>query len=116
MVSQNFRRILAFATLLFPFTGQGQVTLQVPSQYPTIQSAVDAVPLNNGTQHHTIQISAGLYGEAVTIPEGKGHLSLVADPPGSVIIQTSGGTGNVPLTILANDVVVSDLTFHNTET
>jgi pectin methylesterase-like acyl-CoA thioesterase len=118
MVSQNFRRSLAFAILLFPFPGQGQVILQVPSQYPTIQSAVDAVPLNNGTQHHTIQISAGLYGEAVTIPPEKGHLSLVADPsapPGSVIIQTNGGIGNVPLTIFANDVVVSDLTFHNTK-
>ena len=118
MVSQNIRRILAFAILLSPFTGQGQVILQVPSQYPTIQSAVDAVPLNNGTQHHTIQVSAGLYGEAVTIPPEKGHLSLVADPsapPGSVIIRTSGGTGNVPLTIFANDVVVSDLTLHNTK-
>jgi pectin methylesterase-like acyl-CoA thioesterase len=118
MASQNFRRILAFAILLFPFTGQGQVTLQVPSQYPTIQSAVDAVPLNDGTQHHTIRISAGLYGEAVTIPEGRGHVSLVPDPsapPGSVIIRTSGGTDNVPLTILANDVVVSDLVLQNTK-
>jgi pectin methylesterase-like acyl-CoA thioesterase len=118
MASKIFRRILACSILLFPFTGQGQVTLQVPSQYPTIQSAVDAVPVNNGTQHHTIQISAGFYGEAVTIPSEKGHLSLVADPsapPGSVIVQTSGGTGNVPLTIFANDVVVSDLTLHNTK-
>ncbi len=118
MASHYSRRILIFAGLLFPLTGQGQVTLQVPSQYPTIQSAVDAVPVNNGTQHYTIQISAGLYGEAVTIPEGKGHVSLIPDPsapPRSVIIQTSGGTGNVPLTILANDVVVSDLVLHNTK-
>jgi pectin methylesterase-like acyl-CoA thioesterase len=115
MASQNLQRILSFAILLFPLAGQGGVSLQVPSEYPTIQSAVDAVPLNNGTQHYTIQIAAGLYGEAVFIPEGKGHVSLVADPPGSVIIQTSGGLGNIPLTILANDVVVSDLTLHNTE-
>ena len=114
-MARSVGRILSFAILLFPLTGQGDVSLQVPSEYPTIQSAVDAVPLNNGTQHHTIQISAGLYGEAVSIPEGKGHLSLVADPPGSVIIQTSGGIGNIPLTILANDVVVSDLTLHNTK-
>jgi len=118
MAPQNLRRILSFAILLFPLTGQADVSLLVPAQYPTIQSAVDAVPLNDGTQHYTIQISAGLYGEAVWIPEGKGHVSLVADPsapPGSVIIQTSGGTDNVPLTILANDVVVSDLTLHNTK-
>ena len=115
MASQNLRRILSFAILLFPLAGQGGVSLQVPSEYPTIQSAVDAVPLNNGTQHHTIQIAAGLYNEAVLIPEGKGHLSLVADPPGSVIIQTSGGIGNIPLTILANDVVVSDLILHSTK-
>lgn len=118
MALQNLWRILPFAILLSPWTGQGDVTLQVPSQYPTIQSAVDAVPLDNGTQHHTIQISAGLYGEAVTIPPGRGHVSLVPDPsapPGSVIIQTNGGADNVPLTILANDVVVSDLTLHNTK-
>lgn len=118
MASQYFRRILACAVLLFPLTGQGQLTLQVPSQYPTIQGAVDAVPLNNGTQHYTIQVSAGLYGEAVTIPSGKGHVSLASDPsapPGSVIIRTSGGIDNVPLTIWANDVVISGLTFHNTK-
>ena len=118
MVSQNLRRILLFAILLSPLTGRADVLLQVPAQYPTIQSAVDAVPFDNGTQHHTIQISAGLYGEAVTIPPGRGHVSLVPDPsapPGSVIIRTNGGTDNVPLTILANDVVVSDLVLHNTK-
>jgi hypothetical protein len=117
-MARSVGRILSFAILLFPLTGQGDVAFQVPAQFPTIQSAVDAVPLSDGTKHYTIQISAGLYGEAVTIPEGKGHLSLVTDPsapPGSVIIQTSGGTGNVPLTILANDVVVSDLTLQNTK-
>lgn len=118
MAPQTFRRTLIFAILLAPWTGWGEVTLQVPSEYPTIQSAVDAVPLDNGTQHYTIQISPGLYGEAVTIPPGRGHVSLVPDPsapPGSVIIRTSGGTGNVPLIIMANDVVVSDLVLHNTK-
>jgi hypothetical protein len=45
-------------------------------------------------------------------------VSLAPDPsapPGSVIIRTSGGLNNVPLTILANDVVVRDLTLHNTK-
>src|ERR1700752_5336683 len=105
----GFRRLLIFAILLCPRAGPGEVVLRVPSQYPTIQSAVDAIPLNNGTQHRTIQISPGLYAEAVLIPSGRGHVSLVGDPsapPGSVIIRTNGGTGNVPLTIQANDVVV----------
>lgn len=118
MSAQKFRRILTFAILLSPLMARGDVAFRVPSQYPTIQSAVDAVPLNNGTQHYTIQISAGLYSEAVWVPQEKGHLSLVADPlapPDSVIIRTSGGTDNVPLTILANDVVVSDLTLQNTK-
>jgi pectin methylesterase-like acyl-CoA thioesterase len=111
-------RTLACALLLSPLTGQGQVTLQVPSQYPTIQSAVDAVPPSNGTQHHTIQISAGLYPEAILIPSEKGHLSLIPDPsapPGPVIIRTSGGLNNVPLTVFANDVVIRDITLHNTK-
>jgi len=118
MASQNLRRILGFAIVLTPLTGQGDVAFQVPSSYPTIQSAVDAVPLSDGTKHRTIQISAGVYSEAVWIPEGKGHLSLVADPsapPGSVIIRTSGGIDNVPLTILASDVVISGLTLQNTK-
>lgn len=117
-MARSVWRILSFAILLFPLTGQGDVAFRVPAQFPTIQSAVDAVPLDNGAKHYTIQISAGLYGEAVSIPEGKGHVSLVADPsapPGSVIIQTDGGNGNVPLTILANDVVISDLTLQNTK-
>ena len=118
MASQDFRWILTWAVLLFPLTGRGDGPLRVPSQYPTIQSAIDAVPLNNGTRHYVIQIAAGVYAEAVMIPQGRGHVSLVADPaapPGSVVIQTSGGNGNVPLTIVANDVVVSDLTLHNTK-
>ncbi|CAM5713524.1 pectinesterase family protein [Streptomyces purpurascens] len=98
----------------------GPVELRVPAAYPTVQSAVDAVPDGNDTPV-TIAVAPGTYREKVYIPASKPHLALRGtgrDRSDTVIVfdtpaEYGGSTGSATVRIAANDVTARNLTFSN---
>ncbi|MFD6168514.1 pectinesterase family protein [Streptomyces coeruleorubidus] len=98
----------------------GPVVLHVPGDYPTVQSAVDAVPEGNDTPL-TIAVAPGTYREKVFIPASKPHLVLRGtgqDRSDTVIVfdtpaEYGGSTGSATVRIAANNVTARNLTFSN---
>ncbi|GAA2898491.1 MULTISPECIES: pectinesterase family protein [Streptomyces] len=98
----------------------GPAVLNVPADYPTVQSAVDAVPDGNDTPV-TIAVAPGTYREKVYIPASKPHLLLRGtgrDRSDTVIVfdtpaEYGGSTGSATVRIAANDVTARNLTFSN---
>ncbi|MEU1182736.1 pectinesterase family protein [Streptomyces sp. NPDC005820] len=96
------------------------VTLDVPGAYPTVQSAVDAVPDGNADTV-TLAIAPGTYREKVYIPATKPHVVLRGtgrDRSDTVIVYDTpaaygGSTGSATVRIAANDVTARRLTFSN---
>lgn len=94
--------------------------LHVPADYPTVQTAVDAVPAGN-TEPVTIAIAPGTYREQVRIPVTKPHLLLkgtARDRSRTVIVfdtpnEYGGSSGSATVLIAASDVTARDLTFVN---
>ncbi|GAA5179718.1 pectinesterase family protein [Rugosimonospora acidiphila] len=95
--------------------------------YPTVQAAVDAVPVGN-THRFTIRIKPGTYRELVTIPSDKPYISFVGTGrrPNDVVITydnangtpkpgggTYGTSGSASVTIDGNDFTAKNLTFAN---
>ncbi|WP_030246950.1 pectinesterase family protein [Streptomyces sp. NRRL S-455] len=98
----------------------GPVVLKVPGDYPTVQSAVDAVPDgNDGTVE--IAVAPGTYREKVYIPAGKPGILLRGtgrDRSDTVVVfdtpaEYGGSTGSATVRIAANDVTARNLTFSN---
>ncbi|MFI6372548.1 pectinesterase family protein [Streptomyces sp. NPDC050546] len=98
----------------------GPVVLNVPADYPTVQSAVDAVPDGNDTPV-TIAVAPGTYREKVYIPASKLGIELRGtgrDRSDTVIVfdtpaEYGGSTGSATVRIAANDVTARNLTFSN---
>jgi pectinesterase len=98
----------------------GPVALHVPGDYPTVQSAVDAVPDGNDTPL-TIAVAPGTYREKVFIPATKPKILLRGtghDRSDTVIVydtpaEYGGSTGSATVRIAANDVTARNLTFSN---
>ncbi|WP_328415201.1 pectinesterase family protein [Streptomyces violaceus] len=98
----------------------GPAVLNVPADYPTVQSAVDAVPDGNDTPV-TIAVAPGTYREKVYIPASKPHLLLRGtgrERSDTVIVfdtpaEYGGSTGSATVRIAANDVTARNLTFSN---
>ncbi|MGX5208925.1 pectinesterase family protein [Streptomyces violaceus] len=98
----------------------GPAVLNVPADYPTVQSAVDAVPDGNDTPV-TIAVAPGTYREKVYIPASKPHLLLRGtghDRSDTVVVfdtpaEYGGSTGSATVRIAANDVTARNLTFSN---
>jgi pectinesterase len=98
----------------------GPVVLHVPGDYPTVQSAVDAVPEGNDTPL-TIAVAPGTYREKVFIPASKPRIELRGtgrDRSDTVIVfdtpaEYGGSTGSATVRIAANDVTARNLTFSN---
>ncbi|GHH03690.1 pectinesterase family protein [Streptomyces lanatus] len=96
------------------------VTLHVPGDYPTVQSAVDAVPDGNAVPV-TIAVAPGTYREKVFIPANKPHIALQGtgrDRSDTVVVFDTpaaygGSTGSATVRIAANDVTARNLTFSN---
>jgi pectate lyase len=115
----------AVPALVTAFSGPQQnigtnTILNVPTDYPTVQSAVDAVPDGNDVQV-TLRIAPGTYREKVRIPATKPHLALqgtgddrsqteiVYDTPAAY----GGSWGSATVVIQANDVTAENITFTN---
>ncbi|MDC0771890.1 pectinesterase family protein [Streptomyces sp. HD] len=98
----------------------GGVTLRVPDDHPTVQSAVDAVPDGN-TVPVTIAVAPGTYREKVFIPASKPDIVLQGtgrDRSDTVVVFDTpaaygGSTGSATVRIAANDVTARNLTFSN---
>ncbi|MFG2130141.1 pectinesterase family protein [Streptomyces sp. NPDC048751] len=96
------------------------VTLDVPGAYPTVQAAVDAVPVGNDVPV-TIAVAPGTYREKVFVPATKPKILLQGtghDRSDTVIVYDTpaaqgGSTGSATVRIAANDVTARNLTFSN---
>nr|WP_261989455.1 pectinesterase family protein [Streptomyces sp. uw30] len=96
------------------------VTLRVPGEYPTVQSAVDAVPDANASAV-TIAVAPGTYREKVFVPATKPNIVLKGtgrDRSDTVIVHDTpaaygGSTGSATVRIAADDVTARNLTFSN---
>ncbi|MFE7898591.1 pectinesterase family protein [Streptomyces sp. NPDC057424] len=96
------------------------VTLHVPAAYPTVQSAVDAVPSGNDVPV-TIAVAPGTYREKVLVPADKPKIVLRGtgqDRSDTVIVydtpaEYGGSTGSATVRIAASDVTARNLTFSN---
>lgn len=82
-------------------------TRSVPSQYATIQAAVNAAVSGD-----VISIANGTYVGQITIPSTKSNLRLVGASQSGV--KLIAGAGQIPLTINGTDITVSTLTLENT--
>ncbi|MDT9681365.1 pectinesterase family protein [Streptomyces sp. TRM76323] len=94
--------------------------LDVPAAYPTVQSAVDAVPSGNDGRV-TLRIAPGTYREKVRISADKPKISLQGtgqNRSDTVIVYDTpaahgGSTGSATVLIAASDVSARNLTFVN---
>ena len=82
-------------------------TRSVPSQYSTVQAAVNAAASGD-----TISIANGTYTEQVTIPGGKNGLKIVGASQTGVII--TAGLNQKAMVVNGNDTTFSYLTIRNT--
>lgn len=82
-------------------------TRSVPSQYSTIQAAVNAAASGD-----IIQIAAGNYNEAVTVPSSKSKINLQG--AGKTATRIYVGSGQDALTVLGTDILIKNLTVENT--
>ena len=78
-------------------------TLLVPSQYPTIQAAVDAARSGD-----TIQVAAGTYFENVAVTQS---VTIIGESASATIVD--GGGQNIVFNIQADNVELRQLTIRN---
>jgi pectinesterase len=98
---------LLIAALAIGATALPAATRNVPSQYSSIQSAVNAAGSGD-----TIAIANGTYNEQVSIPSSKTNLRLVGASQTGVKLRA--GAGQKPLNIGGSDITVSYMTIENT--
>jgi pectinesterase len=82
-------------------------TRSVPSQYSTVQAAVNAAASGD-----TISIANGTYTEQVTIASSKTNLKLVGASQTGVILQS--GADQTTVTVNGTDITFSYMTIRNT--
>ena len=82
-------------------------TRSVPSQYSTVQAAVNAA-----TSGDVINIANGTYNEVVTIPSSKTNIRLIGASQTGVKIQS--GVNQTTVTVNGTDITFSTMTIANT--
>src|SRR5262245_44956058 len=95
------------ALLTFAAIPAVAVTRNVPSQYSTIQAAINAAASGD-----VIQIANGTYSGQVNIPSGKNGITLNGASQTGVILTC--GAGQIALTINGTDINVQYMTIRNT--
>ena len=83
-------------------------TLSVPSQYSTIQAAINAA--NSGD---VINIANGTYNEIVNIPSTKSNIKIIGASQTGVIL-TASGTTQTTLTVDGSDITFETMTIRQT--
>jgi hypothetical protein len=94
-MKKNHYVVLALGFLLLSASAYAQY--DVPTNYPTIQAAVNAAPTST-----TIHIGAGTYNEAVTVSK---QLTLIGAGATTIVTPPSG----VGITVAANGVTIQSL-------
>jgi nitrous oxidase accessory protein NosD len=108
MRTARFPLVLAsLAALLLCAAPAWADTVSVPTDYKTIQEAIDAAARGD-----TVRVAAGVYAETVTI--GKA-LTLCGAGAGQTIVD-GGGTGHVIRVVSDDDIYIRDLTVRNGST
>jgi pectinesterase len=105
---QPQRRIIAglAAVMMMTVMNSFAVTRSVPSQYSTIQAAVNAAASGD-----VINIANGTYNEQVNIPSTRNNISLNGASQTGVILQC--GAGQIALTVNGTDINVQYMTIRN---
>jgi pectinesterase len=130
-----FRWLGVSAILLAGGSGLGQTpapadkTLVVAGdgsgQYRTVQSAVDAIPIN-GTDPVIVRIKPGTYTERIVVPRGRPHVRFVGEDAAKTILtyelnalsqgstgRAVGTSGSTSTNVLADDFTAENITFAN---
>lgn len=101
---------LAVASLLAgALPGGAASVLVVPDAYASIQEAIDAASAGD-----TVLVRAGVYEEAVVVPDGKDGLVLQGEGMGLTVLDGRGEDG-MGVQVAADGVVVRDLTVRRYE-
>jgi parallel beta-helix repeat protein len=90
-------------------------TVTVPGNYPTIQSAINAVLSGAQPDGTTIQVAAGTYNEALLIADSSRSLSLVGLGGAAGTIVNAGGSGQSALRVIraSGTINIQELSFRN---
>ena len=102
------KRLLSLLALVALAPAAFAATRSVPSQYSTVQAAVNAAASGD-----TISIANGTYTEAVNIPSTKTGLKLVGASQTGVVLRVTTAS-QIALTVNGTDTTVSYMTISNT--
>lgn len=92
-----------------PVRGQNSATIRVPTDYPSIQQAV-----NYASPGDIISVAAGTYAENLVINK---PVHLIGSSRETTIIEGAGGEGFGPIILVtANNVEIKSFTIQNAET